>query len=84
MAVLTVRNLPDEVHRALRLRAMQHGRSTEAEVRAILESVVKPPDRVKLGTLLFEMGRRAELTDEEVAIFDAVRDRTPAEPMTFE
>lgn len=84
MAVLTVRNLPDEVHRALRLRAVQHGRSTEAEVRAILESVVKPPERVKLGTLLFEMGRRAELTDEDVAIFDALRDRTPAEPMTFE
>lgn len=84
MAVLTVRNLPDEVHRALRLRASQNGRSTEAEVRAILESVVKPPERVKLGTLLFEMGRRAELTDEEVAIFDAVRDRTPAEPITFE
>ncbi len=84
MAVLTVRNLPDEVHRALRLRATQHGRSTEAEVRAILESVVKPPERVKLGALLFEMGRRAELTDEDVAIFDAVRDRAPAEPMTFE
>ena len=84
MAVLTVRNLPDEVHRALRLRATQHGRSTEAEVRAILENVVMPPDRVKLGTLLFEMGRRAELTDEEVAMFDAVRDRTPAEPISFE
>ncbi len=84
MAVLTVRNLPDEVHRALRLRATLHGRSTEAEVRAILESVVKPPERVKLGTLLFDMGRRAELTDEEVATFDAVRDRTPAEPITFE
>lgn len=33
MAVLTVRNVPDEVHRALRLLAAQHGRSTEAEVR---------------------------------------------------
>jgi len=84
MAVLTVRNLPDEVHRALKVRAAQHGRSTEAEVRAILESVVKPPERVQLGTLLFEMGRRAELTDEDVAVFDAVRDRTPAEPISFE
>jgi plasmid stability protein len=36
MAMLTMRNLPDEVHRALRLRAARHGRSTEAEVRAIL------------------------------------------------
>jgi plasmid stability protein len=36
MATLTVRNLPDDVHRALRLRAAEHGRSTEGEVRAIL------------------------------------------------
>ena len=36
MAILTVRNVPDDVHRALRVRAAQHGRSTEAEVREIL------------------------------------------------
>ena len=42
MAALTVRNLPDEVHRALRMRAAAHGRSTEAEVRAILEDSVNP------------------------------------------
>ncbi|WP_415859309.1 FitA-like ribbon-helix-helix domain-containing protein, partial [Burkholderia multivorans] len=35
MPVITVRNLSDEVHRALRIRAAQHGRSTEAEVRDI-------------------------------------------------
>lgn len=84
MAVLTVRNLPDEVHRALRLRAAQHDRSTEAEVREILTSAVKQSERVKLGSLLFEMGRRARLTDEDVAIFNQIRDKTPAEPMKFE
>ncbi len=36
MATLTIRNLSDEVHRSLRLRAASHGRSTEAEVRALL------------------------------------------------
>lgn len=51
MRVLTVRNLPDEVHRALRVRAAHHGRSTVAEVRAILEDAVKQERRVKLGTL---------------------------------
>jgi len=66
MPVLTVRNVPEDVHRALRLRAAQHGRSTEAEVRSILESAVKPGDRVGVGALLFEIGRRAELTDEDV------------------
>ena len=84
MAMLTVRNLPDEVHRALRVRAAMHGRSTEAEVREILESAVKPEGRVKLGSLLTEIGRQAKLTDEEFAIFEQVRDKTPARPVRFE
>ncbi len=36
MAVLTIRNLPDEVRDKLRLRAARAGTSMEAEVRAIL------------------------------------------------
>ena len=84
MAMLTVRNLPDEVHRALRVRAAMHGRSTEAEVREILESAVKPEGRVKLGSLLTEIGRQAKLNDEEFAIFEQVRDKTPARPVSFE
>ena len=84
MAMLTVRNLPDEVHRALRVRAARHGRSTEAEVREILESAVKPEGRVKLGSLLADIGRRAKLTDEELAVFEQVRDKTPARPVSFE
>ena len=47
MAMLTVRNLSDEVHRALRVRAALRGRSTEAEVRAILEETVLPEGRVR-------------------------------------
>ena len=58
MSVLTVRNLPDEVHRGLRVRAARRGRSIEAEVRAILEDAVRPKRRVKLGALLAEAGRR--------------------------
>lgn len=84
MAMLTVRNLPDEVHRALRARAALHGRSTEAEVRAILETAVKPEGRVKLGSLLAEVGRQAKLTDEEFAVFEQVRDKTPAQAVSFE
>lgn len=37
MATLTIRNLSDEVRRALKLRAARNNRSMEAEVRAILE-----------------------------------------------
>ena len=37
MSSITIRNLPEETLRALRVRATLAGRSTEAEVRAILE-----------------------------------------------
>lgn len=40
MAMLTVRNMPEEVHRALRMRAAQHGHSMAAEVRQILASAI--------------------------------------------
>ena len=40
MAAVTIRNLTDETHRALKQRAAHHGRSTEAEIRAILEDAV--------------------------------------------
>lgn len=84
MAMLTVRNIPDEVHRALRVRAALHGHSMEAEVREILESAVSPEGRVKLGSLLADIGRQAKLTDEEFAAFEQVRDKTPARPVSFE
>jgi plasmid stability protein len=84
MAILTVRNLPDEVHRALRMRAALHGHSTEAEVREILASVVKPETRVRLGDALAALGRTIGLTNEDFEIFDRVRDKTPATPLKFE
>ncbi len=36
MAKLSIRNLPNEDHKALRVRAAHHGVSMEAEARAIL------------------------------------------------
>ncbi|MCE4347679.1 plasmid stabilization protein [Xanthomonas hortorum pv. cynarae] len=84
MAILTVRNVPDEVHRALRLRAAEHGRSTEAEVREILESAVKSQKRIRMGDALAELGRRVRLTNDDFAVLDQVRDKVPAEPMRFE
>ena len=84
MATVTVRNLPDEVHRALRVRAATHGRSTEAEIRDILESTVCPSERLRLGTALAELGRRVGLTDDEAEHLNQLRDKTPADPMSFE
>ncbi len=84
MAMLTVRNLPDEVHRALKARAASRGRSTEAEVRAILADAVKPAERIRLGSLLAGIGQEVGLTDEEFAIFENVRDRTSTPTVDLE
>jgi plasmid stability protein len=76
MAAITVRNLSDETHRALKARAAGHGRSTEAEVRAILEEAVSPPERVRVGSLLAEIAREVGGVD-----LDVDRDRTPRDPI---
>ena len=44
MAVLTVRDVDDAVRDQLRIRAARHGRSMEAEVRAILTAAVQPDE----------------------------------------
>lgn len=84
MAMLTIRNLPDNVHRALRVRAAMHGQSTEAEVREILASVVKPEVRVRMGDALAELGHKIGLTNEDFKIFTQNSDKTPAKPLKFE
>ncbi|MGB3224337.1 MAG: hypothetical protein WBB23_16170 [Desulforhopalus sp.] len=84
MGMMTVRNIPDEVHNALKARAKRHNRSAEAEVRAILEEVTRPEKRLHMGDALAALGRKVGLTNEDFSIFDQVRDKTPAEPMRFE
>lgn len=84
MAMLTVRNLPDDVHRALRMLAAQHGRSTEAEVREILALAVKPEARLRVGDALAALGRKIGLTNEDVEILEGVSDKAPAVPLGFE
>ena len=84
MPAVTIRNLSDETHRALKVRAAQHNRSTEAEIRAILDAAVHPPERLRLGTALNEIGKKYGITKEDVEGIDALRTKTPAEPMKFE
>ena len=79
MAVVTVRNLPEETHRALRLRTAEHGHSTEAEIREILEAAVRPEARMKIGSELAAFGDRFGGIDLGI-----VRDPITAEPPTFE
>jgi len=84
MAMLTVRNLPDDVHRALRIQAARHGRSTEAEVREILALAVKPEARMRMGDALVALSQKIGLTNEDFEVFDKVSDKMPAEPLGFE
>jgi plasmid stability protein len=79
MASVTVRNLSDETHRALRVRAAINCRSTEAEIRAILHNSVRPTNRIKLGSLLAEIGLEVGGVDLEIQ-----RDKSPTEPLSFE
>jgi plasmid stability protein len=77
MSAITIRNLPEATHRALKARAAQAGRSTEAEVRAILEDAVRPP--IKIGAKLAGFGHRFGGLELDIA-----RDRAPTEPADFE
>jgi antitoxin FitA len=79
MAAVTVRNLPEETHRALKIRAAQNGRSTEAEIRHILQESVAPKPKIKIGSELAAFGRRYGGIEIKYK-----RDRRPIEPAKFE
>jgi antitoxin FitA len=54
-AALSIRDLDETVKRRLQLRAARHGRSMEAEARAILtEAVSEPADSAGLFTALLD------------------------------
>ncbi len=66
MAVMTIRNLDEGVRDKLRVRAALHGRSMEAEARAILSAAVDSPIERNLLETLDEM--RAILGGEELQL----------------
>jgi plasmid stability protein len=84
MAAVTIRNLSEEAHRALKVRAARHNRSAEAEMRAILEAAVRPEGRLRLGTALSELSRKMGLTNADIEALEQVRDTRPAEPINLE
>lgn len=79
-----IRNLAPETHRALKLRAAKHDRSTEAEIRAILDAAVKPEGRLQIGAIISERSRTLGLTNDDVEALTAVTEKRPAQPMSFE
>lgn len=78
MATIIVRNLSEETHRGLKTRAAAHRRSTEAEVRQILEQAVRPARRMKIGSELARFGRKAGGLELNIR-----RDRTPSAHADF-
>jgi antitoxin FitA len=79
MPAVNVRNISAETHRALKTRAARNGRSTEAEIRAILDEAVRPNGRIKVGSELAAFGRRFGGLDLDIS-----RDKSPARHATFE
>jgi antitoxin FitA len=77
MAQILVRGVDDDVKERLKARAKKHGRSLEAEARAILADAAKdrrPPDRPRekkkgFGTLMHERFKNSGLTKEEARLF---------------
>jgi antitoxin FitA len=78
MAAISIRNLKDETHRFIKARAAKNARSTEAEVRAILDEAAAPK-KEGVGTALYRLGRKYRDLD-----LDFERDKSPVEPAVFD
>ena len=76
MPSMTVRNLPEDLHRRIRIYAAEHGLSAEASVRRLLDEATRPAER--LGDIVADYAR------VRAADFpDTPRDRTPVSPADF-
>jgi plasmid stability protein len=66
MAILTIRDFDEGLKAKLRIRAAEHGRSMEAEVRAILASVLtKPASGAGMGSRI-----RQRFADVDIRSFE--------------
>jgi len=64
--------------RPAKARARDHGRSTEAEIRAILDAAVKPDEEIGIGSALAALGRLFRGVE-----LDIERGSAPARPIRF-
>ena len=76
MAVMTIRNIDDSLKQRLRLRAAQHGRSMEEEVRDILRSALSAEvsQGVDAGQAIHQRFARLGGVDLPVVSREAIRD----------
>lgn len=76
MATLTIRNIPEALHKALRARASRHDHSMQAEAREILECAVMQQGRLKPASLLADISREARRVDAKPSLMAPVDRRT--------
>lgn len=78
MPAMTIRNISDEAHKALKQRAKLNGTSAEAEVRALVEGIVPAKPTMGLGTEMAAIAKEYGGFKLEIE-----RDKTPARFTTF-
>jgi plasmid stability protein len=91
MAQLIVRRLDDDVKERLKARAKKHGRSLEAEARAILEDAAngapakpRPKEKKGFGTVMAERFKDIGFTGDEKREFDkAIKEMWHNNPPRF-
>lgn len=71
-----VRNVPDEIHRALKVRAVEDGMTLSDYVLRQLEALVGQPTLAELGQRILA-GPRSEIGDEAVRIIREARGPLP-------
>ena len=74
MATLIVRKLDDALVQRLKERAKAHGRSAEAEHRAILQEVLIPDKKVSGAEFWESLRRIAPLLEDDDAFFKALEE----------
>ncbi len=79
MTVIIIQNLSEETLCAIKLRDKKHGHSTEAEICLILDEVILPKSRLKIGSALAGFGKQHGGIDLYLD-----KDQTPTKPASFE
>ena len=84
MTILTGRHLSDEETPLFRELSNQPAHAKETEVSLTLCVAVKPELRVLLGDALTALANKIGITNEELVALQNIRDKTPAEPLSFD
>jgi plasmid stability protein len=71
MSTVTVKDLPEKLHRQLKARALQHHRSLNSEIIALLEAAIAPqkldPDALLAQAASLRRQVAGRLTDSDLA-----------------